>query len=76
MLVRVISSLKANHVLVIGSFANLIINICLNYIFMQIWGVTGVALSTVCVYLFATAYIMIMVYRILHNRQRTTATTR
>ena len=65
MLVRVISSLKANHVLVIGSFANLVINICLNYLFMQIWGVTGVALSTVCVYLFSIAYIVIMVYRIL-----------
>ena len=72
MFVRVISALKANHVLVIGSFANLVINVCLNYIFMQIWGVTGVALSTVCVYLFSFAYIMIMVYRILHNCQRAT----
>ena len=65
MFVRLISSLKANHILVIGSLGNLAVNIVLNLIFMQIWGVTGIALSTVCVYLFSCVYIMIMAYRTL-----------
>ena len=69
MFVRLISSLKANQVLVIGALANLIINIALNRIFMQIWGVTGIALSTVCVYLFSCSFIMIMAYRKLYQTQ-------
>ena len=69
MFVRLISSLKTNQVLVIGSFANLVVNIVLNHVFMQIWGVTGIALSTVCVYLFSCVYIMIMAYRKLYQAQ-------
>ena len=69
MFVRLISSLKANHILVIGSLGNLTVNIVLNLIFMQIWGVTGIALSTVCVYLFSCVYIMIMAYRKLYQTQ-------
>lgn len=70
MFVRVISSLKANQILLVGSFLNLIINVALNYLFMRIWGVVGIALSTVCVYLFSCVFVMLMGYRILHRTQR------
>ena len=61
--VRVISSMKANHVLTIGSLLNLIVNIGLNYLFMIRWGVVGIALSTVLVYLLSCTYLIAMVYR-------------
>ena len=68
--VRVISALKANQILLVGSFLYLTINIALNYIFMSIWGVVGIALSTACVYLFSCAFVMIMGYRMLRRDQR------
>ena len=68
--VRVIASLKAKQILLVASFLNLIINIALNYLFMNIWGVVGIALSTACVHLFSCAFVMIMGYRILRRDQR------
>ena len=61
--VRVISSMRANHILAVGSFLNLTINIFLNYVFMQVFGVVGIALSTACVYLFSCSYLVFMVHR-------------
>ena len=66
--VRVISSMIANHILMIVSFLNLIVNIGLNYIFMRRWGVVGIALSTSVVYLFSFAYLLAMVWRKLAER--------
>ena len=68
--VRVIASLKAKQILLVASFLNLIINIALNYLFMNIWGIVGIALSTACVHLFSCAFVMIMGYRILRRDQR------
>lgn len=50
LVVRLISAIKANYVLMYGSAINLISNILLNYIFMQKMGIAGIALSTSCVY--------------------------
>ena len=62
MLVRVISSMIANHVLMIVSFLNLIVNIVFNYIFMQRWGVVGIALSTSVVYLLSFVVLTVSVW--------------
>ncbi|NVN89179.1 MAG: virulence factor MviN [Desulfuromonadales bacterium] len=48
--VRLISTMMANQILVIGSIINVIVSVSLNYIFMQTMGVCGIALSTSCVY--------------------------
>ncbi len=69
MFVRAIASLTAGHVLAIGSFLNLVLNVVLNYVFMRQWGVAGIALSTACVYLFSCAFVMTMTYRTLYQRQ-------
>ena len=69
MFVRLISSLRRNHVLVVVSFGNVAMNIVLNHVFMRIWGVTGIALSTVCVYLFSCVFTMIMAYLTLYREQ-------
>jgi putative peptidoglycan lipid II flippase len=51
LMVRLISSMLASYVLMIGNFINLAVCISLNYIFMRKFGVAGIALSTSCVYL-------------------------
>ena len=61
--VRVISAMIANRVLMIASFFNLMVNIVLNYIFMQRWGVVGIALSTSVVYLCSFVFLLVMVWR-------------
>ena len=63
--VRLISAGKVNHILMVGSFLNLLLNVVLNYIFMQYWGVVGIALSTVCVYIFSSGFLLIMICRYL-----------
>ena len=50
LVVRLISALQANHILMWGSAINLIVNIGLNYIFMKMLGISGIALSTSCLY--------------------------
>lgn len=63
--VRLISAGRANHILMVGSFLNLLLNVVLNYIFMQYWGVVGIALSTACVYIFSSGFLFIMSHRYL-----------
>lgn len=63
--VQLISSLRANHVLMIGAAISLPLNIVLNYLFMQVMGVAGIALSTSVVYAVSCFFLMIMYYRIL-----------
>jgi putative peptidoglycan lipid II flippase len=50
LLVRVISSLKANHLLAYGSAISVVINLLLNYALMNVMGIKGIALSTSLVY--------------------------
>ncbi len=48
--VRLLSSLRANRFLFFISGINLVLNVIFNVIFMKWWGVTGLALSTSAVY--------------------------
>jgi putative peptidoglycan lipid II flippase len=59
LVVQLISTARANHILMWGSAVNLIINIVLDYVFMKKFGVAGIALSTTFVYLFSTTYLWI-----------------
>lgn len=51
LIVRLISALRMNWILFLAAGLNLFSNILLNYIFMRIMGVKGIALSTAAVYL-------------------------
>jgi Spy/CpxP family protein refolding chaperone len=51
LVVRLHSAMRNNQMMMWGSAGNLIVNIGLNYLFMQWWGVAGIALSTSCVFL-------------------------
>lgn len=63
LVVRLISSMKLNQILMWVSGFNLIINIVLNYLFMQWMGIKGIALSTSCVYVFCFLYLLIFVQK-------------
>ncbi len=56
--VKLLTSLCLNHILMWVSGYNLLINIGLDYLFMQWLGIQGIALSTSCVYLFAFLYVL------------------
>ena len=72
-LVRVISATTSNQVLVLVGVLNLFTNAALNYIFMQRWGVVGIALSTSCVGIVSFTYMTIFVYHRLWTHHRKSA---
>jgi putative peptidoglycan lipid II flippase len=57
--VRLINSLGVNHFLAWGSSLNLLCNIVGNYVFMNWFGVKGIALSTSLVYLVSFVFLYI-----------------
>ncbi len=67
LVVRLISAMRKNQILIVGSAFNLAINIGLNYLFMRWMGVAGIALSTSFVYIFSFGFLLIFVLRNLNN---------
>jgi putative peptidoglycan lipid II flippase len=63
LLVRLISAMRKNQILIVGSACNLIINIGLNFLFMRWLGVAGIALSTSFVYVFSFSFLLFFVVR-------------
>ncbi|MCL1467420.1 murein biosynthesis integral membrane protein MurJ [Argonema galeatum] len=59
LVVRLVSAMKMNHLLMQVSGLNLIVNIACNYLFMQWMGIKGIALSTSVVYMFCFSYMLI-----------------
>jgi putative peptidoglycan lipid II flippase len=64
-IVRLINALNKNYILIIGSAINLIANIAGNYLFMSLWGIKGIALSTSCVYLISFSFLLFFVQKYL-----------
>jgi putative peptidoglycan lipid II flippase len=58
LVVKLLTSLRLNQVLMWVSVYSLIINIGLNYLLLQLFGVQGIALSTSYVYLFSFCYVL------------------
>jgi putative peptidoglycan lipid II flippase len=73
LLVRLISSLKANHILMWGAVINLGVNVGLNILFIQLMGVKGIALSTSFVYLVSFSYLFFFIRRLLRHSEQTAA---
>ncbi|MGB0392013.1 MAG: murein biosynthesis integral membrane protein MurJ [Salibacteraceae bacterium] len=57
---RLLSAMNKTKVLFLFSFCGLSLNIILNLVFTQIWGVAGIALSTSCVYGFTFVSLLIV----------------
>lgn len=65
--VRLINSMRINHLLAWGSALNLIVNIIGNYVFMIWLGVKGIALSTSLVYLVSFLFLVFFANRHLNK---------
>jgi putative peptidoglycan lipid II flippase len=63
--VKLISALQANRILMWGSGINLVCNIICNYIFMKWLGIAGIALSTSLMYLISTSFLLVMALRLI-----------
>lgn len=61
--VRMISSLKANQILMWGTVLSFALNVGLNYVLMRWMGVVGIALSTTIVYVVSCAFLATMLQR-------------
>ena len=72
MFVRLASAMVRNHVLMIAAAISLAGNVILNLIFMELWGVVGIALSTSAVSALSLGYLVLVAYRRLpaSNRAR------
>ena len=57
LVVRLISSLRANHILMFGAIISVTVNFTLNYALMRPFGVAGIALSTSAVYLVSFLFV-------------------
>ena len=67
--VRLMSALKANHILMWGCVLNCLINVILNYIFMQWLQVAGIALATFVVYLVSVTFLSYMLRQVLIGQE-------
>ncbi len=67
LLIRIISSIQKNNVLMWASGCNLFINIFLNYLFINFLGIRGIALSTSCVYIFSFLFLFIFLNRYINK---------
>ena len=68
LLIRLVSSLQKNHVLMWVSGLDLIINILLNYYLMQWIDIKGIALSTSFVYIFSFLYLFYFTHNYIENK--------
>jgi len=57
LVVRFLSAMKENQTLMYSAMLSLPANICFNYVFIQFMGVSGIALSTACVYMAAFLFL-------------------
>jgi len=62
LMVRLISSLNMNHILMQAATINLLLKVVFNYLLMKWMGVAGIALSTALMYTASFIYCSIMLY--------------
>jgi putative peptidoglycan lipid II flippase len=70
MVVRLISSLRANHILMWGAVISLALDVSLNYALMKRIGVAGIGLSNSIVYLVSLCYLLTMLSRQMRHAAR------
>lgn len=64
LVVRLISSMLANYILMIGNILSVVLNVMLNYLFMKKIGVAGIALSTSCVLIVSCLFLYLSWWRL------------
>ena len=70
LVVRLISALRANHILMWGAAINLVVNIGFNIVFIHYLGLKGIALSTSFVYLVSFFFLVYFANRLILQKER------
>ena len=71
--VNAICSFKRNHILMWGTGISVVTNLILNLVFMRLFGLPGIALSTSVVYLISCCYLGFMCFRSIGQREANVA---
>lgn len=66
--VRLVSAFKANHLMLWGNVINLCLCVALTYVFMQWFGVVGVALATSIVYIMSCGFLVLVSLRLIKQK--------
>jgi putative peptidoglycan lipid II flippase len=66
--VRLVSAFKANHLMLWGNVINLCLCIALTYVFMQWFGVVGVALATSVMYIMSCGFLVLVSLRLIKKK--------
>jgi putative peptidoglycan lipid II flippase len=61
--VRLISALRGNHILLMGTVISFVLNVVLDLVLLRLFGVAGIALSTTLVYVASCAFLGLMLRR-------------
>jgi putative peptidoglycan lipid II flippase len=70
MLTRLISSLRANHILMWGALINISANVGFNILFIYLMGLKGIAFSTSLVYVISFLFLWFFVARLIAQKER------
>jgi putative peptidoglycan lipid II flippase len=68
LLVRLISALQANRLLLYSASISLVLDIILNWIFMGWWGAPGIGLSTTVVYFTSCTFLALQARKLIRAR--------
>ncbi len=66
-MVRLLSAMHRNHILMISGSLNLCLNVAFNLLFIRIWGVAGIALSSSAVTVLSFVLLLLIVSRSLQT---------
>jgi len=69
MLARLVSSLRANHILMWAASINITANVGFNILFIHLMGLKGIALSTSLVYMISFFFLLYFVNRIIDQKE-------
>jgi putative peptidoglycan lipid II flippase len=70
LITRLVASLRYNQLLMFGSMISLPLNIIMNYVLMQYFGLMGIAMSTVFAYAVSLLFLSVGLYRKLNKLKK------
>lgn len=68
--VRLISAMRVNYILMLGTIISFFVNIVFDYLLMKLMGVSGIALSTTIVYAVNMVFVMLLSFYVLNKQMR------
>jgi putative peptidoglycan lipid II flippase len=70
LILQLVYSVHGNRIVLLSAVISLPLDVLLNYVLMQYFGVVGIALSTVMVYVASLAFLLVMARRVIRRVAR------